>query len=290
MNNNGNKYRINPIEWDNRSMYKQVLENSLDPIKKLAKGSPVITESMKKINSDITKTLREVIEKYNENWDLMLRGIRDKEVVIEAFLKYDIPPHHKFKISLLTFIIYSYSEGKPQEVVEDIVKNRFYSYIYPELMREWRQNQAAKSRINLLILSLKGFEEGYYGLVVPTIIAQIEGVLLEKINEHDFNTKQLRAIIRSIFDGVGVVNTDKTLSKFYCDKIVGNREPSSVQRHGVLHGSLYNYHTEIDAIKAILIFDTIVSRVNDADSKYIKSIYIKNQNERQRKKKAKKKE
>lgn len=273
MSNNGNKYIRIPMERSNISLYKQVLENGYDPLRELAKASTILPESMKKIRLEVTEAMRKVIESYNENWHEMLRGIRDKEVVIEAFLKYDIPPHHKFRITLFSFIIYSYSEGKPKEVVEQAVKNGFYNYIYPNLMREWKQNQAVKSRIEILTLSLKGFEEGYYGLVVPTLIAQIEGVLLEKISVKNFTTEQLREIIRSIFDGVGVVNTDKTLSKFYCDKIVGNKGPSSVQRHGILHGSLYNYHNEMDAIKAILIFDTIVSRVNDADSKSMRIIY-----------------
>jgi len=273
MNNNGNKYIRIPMERSNINLYKQILENGYDPFKELAKASAILPESMKKIRLEVTVAMEKVIERFNENWNVMLRETRDKEVVIEAFLKYDIPPHHKFRITLFSFIIYSYSEGKPKEVVEQAVKNGFYSYIYPNLMREWKQNQAVKSRIEILMLSLKGFEEGYYGLVVPTIIAQIEGVLLEKISVKNFTTEQLREIIRSIFDGVGVVNTDKTLSKFYCDKIVGNKGPSSVQRHGILHGSLYNYHNEMDAIKAILIFDTIISRVNDADSKSMRIIY-----------------
>lgn len=273
MNNNGNKYIRIPMERSNINLYKQILENGYDPFKELAKASAILPESMKKIKLEVTVAMEKVTERFNENWNVMLRETRDKEVVIEAFLKYDIPPHHKFRITLFSFIVHSYSEGKPKEVVEQAVKNGFYSYIYPNLMREWKQNQAVKSRIEILMLSLKGFEEGYYGLVVPTIIAQIEGVLLEKISVKNFTTEQLREIIRSIFDGVGVVNTDKTLSKFYCDKIVGNKEPSSVQRHGVLHGSLYNYHNEMDAIKAILIFDTIISRVNDADSKSMRIIY-----------------
>ncbi|PTJ54235.1 hypothetical protein [Mammaliicoccus sciuri] len=285
MSNNGNKYTRFPMDSSNISIYKQSSQNSYNPLRDLAKASTVLSESMRKIRLEVTEPMRKVLDRFNENWHEMLKGIREIEVVIEAFLKYDIPPHHKFKITLFSFIIHSYREGKPKEVVEHAVMNAFYSYIYPNLLKEWRQNQAVKSRIELLTLSLEGFKDGYYGLVVPTLIAQIEGVLLEKISVKNFTTCQLREIIRSIFNGVGVVNTDKTLSKFYCDKIVGNKGPSSVQRHGILHGSLYNYHNEMDAIKAILIFDTIISRVNDVDSKSMKIIYSNTQNKGRKSKK-----
>lgn len=116
--------------------------------------------------------------------------------------------------------------------------------------------------------------------MVTTVTTQIEGIIsdkleLDKIGKFRFNEKhlnqnfkydtlKLKIIIEAMFCVIGF--SDKITRNFYIDRVVSNKNNEN-NRHSIAHGAIFDHLSNIHAIKAIVIFDSILSRLEEFKTK-----------------------
>lgn len=126
------------------------------------------------------------------------------------------------------------------------------------LLRSWQTSGLFQRRVRLLGEALRAHELGMYGVAIPTLLAQFEGLVIE-IQGHTGETKysQVKSFVAglgrdegSLGDMLSYFVNETLLAKFFH----GFTAPP-FSRHAILHGVDVNYATETNSRTAILLLD-----------------------------------
>lgn len=230
---------------------------------------PKITSNIK-ISEYFKKESSKIFENLDNKINSVFKEMSNAEITYTAFLDYDIPPHHFMSHGNIKYIISTRENDDTLKKTNEV--NIYFAKIFDEriknrIIKSWTENSLLSDRLELLMQALDCYEKELYGPVVSTFATQIEGVIKQKINKRfdSVSTKKLIKIIKKLFSKKGIGSTDLTTSKYYEEKfIVSNRDLPS-NRHSIAHGNIANYTSKIDAVRMMLIFDSIVTRLEVID-------------------------
>lgn len=245
-------------------------------LKKYKLGENIFNFKRIQFDYDLSSYFKKVIEKYfdklNENIENAFQKLSDANVNYSAFLDYDIPPHHFMMYADIHYILSARENDNSLEKTEEV--NSYFEKVFDEriknrIINNWKNNSLLTIRLELLMQAIECYENELYGPAVSTFATQIEGVMKQKIDKpfENIGTKKLKHIINKLFSKKGIGSTDLTTSKYFEDKFIKSNRDLPSNRHAIAHGNIANYTKKIDAVRMIMIFDSVVSRLDVADKK-----------------------
>ena len=216
-----------------------------------------------------------------------------KTIVIEL----GFPPHDFMPIYSMKRVIQLYEE-KGIEYTRRFLERYMCMFAYSketliEIYNSWQQEKKKKKRLPIINTVIEGHFNGYYMLTVPTILAQIEGILVEgilKLEAVDPDVKikyehQKNFLGQFLLGSKSLFSFDEQIEEFYLKTVLANFDRgkevgSDLSRHAILHGEDVNYGTKINSLKGILVFDYLFDKLNEAYKDIEKSkLEVKRQKE-----------
>ncbi|MGY0683450.1 hypothetical protein ACW7DJ_02250 [Mammaliicoccus sciuri] len=230
---------------------------------------------------DIKNEIDTLFSKTTTNLNKTFKNMNSAEVTYNAFLDYDIPPHHFMMLGDFMYITSTRSNDdntlKKTKKVERYIADKFNKSIKSRILSSWNENSLLTERMELLNQTMACYDQGFYGPVVNVFATQLEGVIKQKVNKQfdKVTTNDLKNIVNILFSKKGVGSHDLTSAKYYADKVVSSNKNRPSNRHAIAHGNIANYTKEIDAIRMILIFDCIVARLDKTDKDLLVTVLDK---------------
>ncbi len=151
-------------------------------------------------------------------------------------------------------------------VVERI--RRLYDEIFDDpgflekLESTWAANQHLQRRLPLLRQALKAHGLGLFGVSIPTLVAQFEGLVVDMMGHAGKMTfDQLKAFVATL--AAPDTLTGGMLTAFVDDAFLARFHHGfpipPFSRHAILHGADVDYATELNSRTAILLIDHVSS-------------------------------
>ena len=137
------------------------------------------------------------------------------------------------------------------------------------MLNDWRANSIVRTRIDILEQALKAHDLQLYSVSIPPFLAHIEGIIADRKHPPDETRNpqfhELKAYVRQLAaedDLMGVFVSDFVANTVF-EKFERGVERPSFSRHAILHGFDTAYGSEVNSVKAILIFDYLQDLVMD---------------------------
>ncbi|MCO0861654.1 hypothetical protein WL766_10435 [Staphylococcus pasteuri] len=252
-----------------------------DAIKAAQKAQNLLQNNMyilERLPLDALQRTSQVINKVWQNTTEVIKQL--DEEAIETFKYYELPIHYSMDLEFIESLVDKYKNNVSTEEINKYFSNYFDDYLLNKIQNHWNNSVFLHKRTNLFEQVISGYQYNLYGLVVTTVTTQIEGIIsdkleLDKIGKFRFNEKhlnqnfkydtlKLKIIIEAMFCVIGF--SDKITRNFYIDRVVSNKNNEN-NRHSIAHGAIFDHLSNIHAIKAIVIFDSILSRLEEFKTK-----------------------
>ncbi|EOO33277.1 hypothetical protein IIU_03390 [Bacillus cereus VD133] len=203
--------------------------------------------------------------------------LKFKTIMVEL----GFPPHDFMPIYSRQRVIQLYGE-KGIEYTKRFLERYMCMFAYNketliEMRNSWQRAEWLEKRFSIINTVIEGHLNGHYMLTVPTMLAQIEGVLVEGIlkleavapDEQIKYRHQKSFLGQFLLGDKGSFSFDEQIEEFYLNTVLANFDrgkevESDLSRHAILHGEDVSYGTKINSLKSILIFDYLFDKLNDA--------------------------
>ncbi|MDL5141669.1 hypothetical protein [Bacillus atrophaeus] len=248
-----------------------VISNSIQPLVEL---SISLREYFKL--PEVQESLTRMAEGYIET----IEDIKHYKKVI-FLLGY--PPSESTDIILMRQIGREYvenGESNLKNTIDDIMKAHYNAQRIDEIKRHWECYSLLKDRLPLLRQSLNAHNLGMYAVAVPSILSQMEGIVIDGFDiKQRVSGSQFRKLLKILFKIEDDDNSksdehpfdfDSTIGKFYLNFILEHFEHgqdilSPVSRHAILHGGAKPsmYAKEEISLKMIMMMDSILYRISN---------------------------
>lgn len=184
--------------------------------------------------------------------------------ITRSFIYYNLPIHYAIPLDTMHDINEAFSIETERSKVEDIYTNDFESYTLDIIRNNWNESELLEDRKLIFTNLITAYDKGLYSVVVPAITVQMESIVKKKINKRKISTGELRRVSQSIFSSDSFI--DEITKFYYIDIFLKGNIQDPNNRHSVIHGSVVNYTEKIHAIKAIVLFDTLLTQLEQTDS------------------------
>lgn len=132
----------------------------------------------------------------------------------------------------------------------------------------WFKLPYLADRKQIILDSLEAHKAGKWTLTVPTLLPLVDGVIRRFRKEHLRRSKNPKRGIRAdefvdYYRRHQPKLFGKPFASFVLDHIFASFDfnngtsPSSINRHAILHGEIFDYATEANSLKVFLLLDTI---------------------------------
>ncbi|UPG79712.1 hypothetical protein MX663_11305 [Bacillus subtilis] len=261
---------VKSIEESTETIHTAI-SKSIQPLVNLSKS---IREHFKR--PEIQESLTRIAEGFIETKE----DIKNYKKVI--FLM-GYPPSESTDILLMRQIGREYvenGESNLKSIIDDIMKDHYNAQRIDEIKRHWENYSLLKERLPLLRQSLNAHNLGMFAISVPSILSQMEGIVIDGFDIKQRVTgskfKKLLKILFNIEDDEdskgdeNPFNFDNIIGKFYLNFILeqfqhGQENLSDVSRHAILHGGAKPtmYAKEEISLKMIMMMDNLLYRINN---------------------------
>ncbi|MFS0751736.1 hypothetical protein [Oceanobacillus sp. 1P07AA] len=281
-----------------RNTIFQLIELVNTTQKSLAETASTIIPMVQKTNDifiDITQTISKMsfpeID-YNQLIDTienLKRGLIESEKDLQVFkviiLNLGYPPHIGMDIREIRRIVAEYQNDAEltAENIDHYMRSYYDSKEILNIGSSWERNPMLKSRLSILRNVLMAHNLGMYGVSVPTIVSQFEGVLVDSYEIKGIvNGKVIEIILENLLrsdESNEVWSFDDEIYRYYDKNLLvkfkhGQEIQSDLSRHAILHGASTSYNKETTSLKAILLFDHITEKllsVTDQDKQLVQA-------------------
>ncbi|MGW8120944.1 hypothetical protein BU105_10870 [Staphylococcus xylosus] len=181
-----------------------------------------------------------------------------------AFVYYNFPLHYELNIFLIHKIVDKYRERAPKEEVEQIIINSFEEFTFNEIKQNWKNSNLLQQKQLIFKNIDKAYSNELFSLIVPAITVHIEGIIKQTLHIDIISTNKLKKVITFLFPMS--FYGDEIIRNYYIDIIISSENNDPNNRHAITHGTVSSYTKKIHSIKAILIFDAILSQLENLRS------------------------
>jgi len=150
-----------------------------------------------------------------------------------------------------------------QLIVDEGIVKLHTSKVMKKIYQGWRHRCCLTSRLPILKQVIDGHIRGDYALTTPVLLAQLEGLLVEKTGHCGrVSGKTYKELLdRSLPDHV-ILNLDDAVYQLITEKVLsqfehGKKPSFDLARHAILHGADLEYANKKTSLKAILLFDFV---------------------------------
>lgn len=183
-------------------------------------------------------------------------------------LMYDLgwPPHLEMNVAEARKIVEASAtcgEDELEVMINDYYTKKYNIEAIDYFLNNWEKSKTLKKRIPILKQAINAHKKGDYFLSTCIFISQLEGVIADSENhigrmggvsmERYLEDK----IVDSEIYSFGYVYKNFFNKRLYCGFEHGKRIQSPISRNAILHGADVAYGTEVNSLKAILIFDNL---------------------------------
>lgn len=223
-----------------------------------------------------------VLEKANPSINRIRKMLIETKEDVESFQKViaelGYPPHLIMDIPTIRSIVKSYNAKELTiENIDKFMCSYYDSEMISRIGLNWEHRDELQPRLSILRNVIMAHNLGLYGVSVPAIISQFEGVLADGFK---IKGKADGCIVNIMLENLLNNNEgwrgkyDKSVLKYYNKNLLtgfehGKKISSIISRNAILHGSDVNFDTEDISIRAILLFDYISERIEDIDEQDI---------------------
>lgn len=197
-------------------------------------------------------------------------------------IHYDYPPIDHLSIDILHNFtsIEMNSEEINEENMNKLVGNYFDEHHVAELEKSINNWNIYDKEKEILINALEGYKQEYYDLVIPTLIARLEGLVYNSISySGNTNYSKLTTVINKAIDNyIGVFSENDSEKENYelvkeiyktqyrSQFVFGlDNNVTYIKRHSIMHGNSLNYGTKENAVKLFLQLEYIYGCLDSLD-------------------------
>jgi hypothetical protein len=148
-----------------------------------------------------------------------------------------------------------------------------------ERIEAWFKLPYLADRKQIILDSLEAHKAGKWTLTVPTLLPLVDGVMQRFRKEHLPRSKNPKRGIRANkFVDYYRRNQPKLFGKPFASFMQNHifatfdfnngTSPSSINRHAILHGEIFDYATEANSLKVLLLLDTISQFVQTVERRH----------------------
>jgi hypothetical protein len=196
---------------------------------------------------------------------MLLSMQKQGERLEQMLLAIGWPPPGDLPAALVDEITRAYEAGNlsPQDV-EDLFVRVYSADRVGEILAGWEKNERLAHRLQILREAIRAHVEGRYGLSIPTLIAQIDGVIAEAFaHEGWIDYKTIKAYVEVAF-GRGS-RFDRAGAAFFLRVLFikfnwGDSIPK-FSRHAILHGADVHYATAANSLRTILFLNQLQQNI-----------------------------
>ncbi|EDL65988.1 hypothetical protein BSG1_01510 [Bacillus sp. SG-1] len=247
---------------------------------------PSLQQAVNAINQ-VSRSIRTTIA--NSDIPAMMlklaQGIQETEEDLKVFkaaiVDLGYPPHHELDIRLMREIARAYkANGKDavNEYIDEFICKYYQPSLIQDIEKRWEKYKFLEKRLPLLRNAVKAHNLGMYELVVPSILSQFEGIIVDafgikgKVNGKIQEILYETLLIKEGF--TGGFHFEEEIHNYYSTKVLvgfhhGKKVKSEISRHAILHGGDTNFGTQTSSLKVILLFDFIVEALNEMEQETI---------------------
>ncbi len=171
------------------------------------------------------------------------------------------------------------SKEKGTAAVQEYVVRKFRKDKYRLLnrtVRKWWRVPYMNKRKKAIRAAINAHKKRQFELAIPALLPLIDGIAAEIV----VGTPNLK--VKTIYakDAVKIYNADEAevwsecveqvvfgLVYRDCDFSAAKRPPSSVNRHGILHGRVVDYGSELNSYRVIFLLDVMVNIAHQKSNK-----------------------
>lgn len=182
-------------------------------------------------------------------------------------LSLDMPVSH-IRL-LLDQIKEAENEEEAEQILDDYITSLYNEEALDDCLYVWQSFEWLKERYVIVEQIIQAHKQGLYYLSTLAVFPQIEGILAEvfpnKRNSKGDFTK--RYLIESFREILAVENDrlDQMWDKYYVDNLLEgfkHLEPIEyLSRHALMHGADYQYGTEVNSTKSIMIMEYLFMKI-----------------------------
>lgn len=256
----------------------EMVRKSFEPISKMTEElNKNINENMKNALAPLVEyrsAYSEVFQKHSEilNKLFIYGNVSNKFYII--MLSFEYPPFTLSYDSMKEIV--DCAETTKGEELETIIQKQIIMHYcedtFNEMIGVWNSQYWLSRRIKILKEVVQSYSEGKYSVVVPTMLAQVEGIIAEGFNHKgSMNGSKYKGYIDILFneDGKGITSKLELMASNFIKNVIlvqffhGQELTSTLSRHAILHGADTEYGTQINALKAIIMFDFIQEMISE---------------------------
>lgn len=232
--------------------------------------------SNQKIFDNLTKpfqNLQESLKKYETSVQNLNRFL----IEYNWFFSFSLPEECYGKFIIIKNEGIDVEQRINQVFVRYISQNNYQTL--KEMIDEWDKNTLFKPRMEIIkdcLLTLKNISSGYNpsNVVLPVLIAQIDGILMDFIKKHGFtfdrrskkwkspsgeifDLKKAYTSVEADFEFISEFSNDLLLNVLFQNAYHGDelKNLPTFNRHKILHGESIDYGKLENIIRAFLILD-----------------------------------
>lgn len=232
----------------------------------------IIKEILGKHSSDFNRKILTAIEKYwdgfNEIYTLLQDYSKSYKAINTLSISLDYPPIDYINPILLSeFIPKNLNEDNVKKNWDDSMVSYFDKYHLKDIEQNIKSYNIPQKDVDILIEIVDGYKNGFYFLVITTLLTRIEGLFFNFFNYKGSAQGKLLKLVEETLDKSGNNNTsinndDHRLVKDYYKKKLNAKfeygEPNimkDLKRHPIIHGYSNEYGTKENSIKLILFYE-----------------------------------
>lgn len=263
-------------------MIEKIMKPYREQFKKISIELNPVFEQIRKQNQIIAQTLQqyfssEILEKsFKKIREGLIETEEDLKVFKFAMVDLGYPPHGDIDIPRMRLIAKAYKDIGKKHLENNIdgFMIRFYNdQRIRKIGLDWEKKELLKDRLPLLRNAIMAHNLGMFDLVVPSIISQLEGIIIKAFNvKGRIDGKTISILLENLLlknkEFQSGIDFDDAIHQYYSNYVLvsfehGKETNSDISRNAILHGADTKFGKQTVSLKVILLFDYIVKSISE---------------------------
>lgn len=260
--------------------------------KRISVAQNIIPPYIQKMRNNYAQLHNQIINpvarELRNTFQKIAQGIKETEEDVRVYktvmMEFGYPPSGTMNIPSLRSIAQHYNNytGRKedfQEYIDKFMTEYYDASTLQELSLMWEKNKSITKRMPLLRNAIKAHNLGMFELVVPSIIPQLEGIIVDAFSiKGNVNQPILKILLRHLLrennKSKSEYNFDPSIYTYYKNRVLvpferGIDLKSDISRHAISHGEDTNFGKETISLKLILLFDYILDSTTELKEEVI---------------------
>ncbi|KUP30297.1 hypothetical protein AU385_17955 [Bacillus halotolerans] len=185
-----------------------------------------------------------------------------------VMISHGFPPNGNVPLRLTIDVakIFDYSEGDKEKEFYYLLFKYYDHFRVKYLLKSWSNIDWLKRRVPLLEEAVFAHNNDLFFLSIPIFLSQLEGAIADGTGHvGKMNFSLVKDKLKSILVNQKLFKYDKEIEEFYIETVLNGFEHNQnipvFSRHAILHGGDIEYGTKENSLKAIILFDYIIKKI-----------------------------